>query len=106
MTLSELYTALESSFRDRVVYNAFPIGTVTSMPYICIVCTNTENFGADDKVYYKRQNVNIELYTDKKDLAAEGIVESVLDNAGIFYNASDTYIDDEKCFERIYEIEV
>lgn len=105
MTLEALYTLLNSGiFVGKVAYNAFPEKTV--MPYICIVATNTENFGADNRVYQKRQNVDIELYTKTKDPTTEGTLEGILDGAGIFYNASDTYLDDEKCFERIYEIEV
>ena len=106
MTLAELYTLLDTKFKDKVCYNAFPKNEVPLMPYICIVATNTDNFGADNQVYHKRQNVDIELYTTTKDPVTEGTLEGALDKAGIFYNASDTYLDDEKCFERIYEIEV
>lgn len=106
MTLEGLYTLLNTTFQGKVCYNAFPEGEAPAMPFICIVATNTDNFAADNQVYHKRQRVDIELYTKRKDLTTEGTLENVLDGAGIFYNASDTYLDDEKCFERIYEIEV
>lgn len=107
MTLAELYTKLNSgTFTGKVAYNAFPVGEAPSLPYICIVCTSTDNFGADNKVYFKRQNVNIELYTELKDPTTESAIESVLDSNEVFYEATDTYLDDERCFERIYEIEV
>ena len=106
MTLAGLYTLLNSKFPGKVCYNAFPETEAPNMPFICIVATNTDNFGADNKVYFKRQNVDIELYTKTKDPTTEGTLETALDTAGIFYNATDTYLDDERCFERIYEIEV
>ena len=104
--LEELYTLLNTNFNGKVAYNAFPVGEVPAMPYICIVELNSDNFGADNKVYFKRKNVNIELYTEYKDPATETALENVLDNAGIFYETTDTYLEDEKCYERIYEIEV
>lgn len=106
MTLEKLYTLLNTQFPGKVCYNAFPESEAPAMPFICIVATNTDNFGADNQVYFKRQRVDIELYTKYKDPTTEGALEGVLDGAGLFYNASDTYIEDEKCFERIYEIEV
>ena len=106
MTLAELNILLGTAFPGKVCYNAWPEKEAPSMPYICIVATSTDNFGADNKVYHKRQRADIELYTTTKDPVTEGTLERALDGAGIFYNASDTYLDDEKCFERIYEIEV
>lgn len=106
MTLDSLYTLLNTKFPGKVCYNAFPKNDAPVMPFICIVATNTNNFAADNRVYHKRQNVDIELYTKTKDLTTESTLEGVLDDAGIFYNATDTYLDDERCFERIYGIEV
>ena len=40
--------------------------------------------------------VHIELYTDLKDLAVEQQLEDVLDEHGIFYNKSETWIESEK----------
>lgn len=106
MKLNELYTLLNGAFQGKVAYDSFPVGEVPPMPYICIVELNSDNFGADNKVFFKRKNVDIELYTKYKDPVTEEALETVLDSAGIFYECSDTYLDDEKCYERIYEIEV
>lgn len=106
MTLAELYTILDRTFPNKVAYNAFPEREVPEMPFLCIVETRTDNFGADNKVFHKRHDVDIELYTKTKDITTEQTLEDALDAVPIFYNATDTYLDDEKCFERIYEIEV
>lgn len=39
-------------------------------------------------------------------MAAEQKLENALTEAGLFFNAEETYIDTEKIYQRIYEIEV
>lgn len=58
---------------------------------------------ADNKVYQKVNNIQIELYTNKKDLAAEERLEELLDANEITYEASETFIESENLFQRIYE---
>lgn len=108
MTLAEIYTLLNgvTGFAGKVVYEAWPENEAPELPFICYLETSSDNFGADNKVYYKRKNVQIELYSKRKDGTSEAAIEAALDDAGIFYNSSDVYLDDEKCHERIYEIEV
>ena len=50
--------------------------------------------------------VRIELYTDRKDPGAEALVETVLDDAGIFYNKSEVWIQSEKLYEVLYSMEL
>ena len=50
----------------------------------------------------KLNEVHIELYTDLKDLAVEQQLEDVLDEHGIFYNKSETWIESEKLYEVLY----
>lgn len=57
----------------------------------------------DNKVYHKVNDLNIELYTTKKDLVAEAILEKVLDNHDIPYDSYGTFIESEKLFQKIYE---
>ena len=106
MTLEDLYLTVLAVFPGKVAYNAFPENQAPEMPYMIINETSSDNFGADNRVYFKRKNVDIELYTKTKDAATETLLENALDAAHIFYESSDTYISDEKCFERIYSIEV
>ena len=46
---------------------------------------------AEGRVYFRISEVRIELYTDRKDPGAEALVETVLDDAGIFYNKSEVW---------------
>lgn len=73
-------------------------------PYICYLVDDSENLMADNKVYHKIIDVNIELYTTKKDLAAEAALEKVLDDHEIPYDTFETFIDSEDLFQKIYEV--
>lgn len=83
-------------------YHHFAEGESPEPPFLCYLLPGSSNFSADGKVYYKINEVHIELYTDLKDLAAEQQLEDVLDEHGIFYNKSETWIESEKLYEVLY----
>lgn len=83
-------------------YHHFAEGESPESPFICYLLPGSNNFSADGKVYYKINEVHIELYTDLKDLAVEQQLEDVLDEHGIFYNKSETWIESEKLYEVLY----
>ena len=58
------------------VYHHFAEGESPKPPFICYLLPGSNNFSADGKVYYKINEVHIELYTDLKDLAVEQGVEA------------------------------
>ena len=86
-------------------YHHFAEGESPKPPFICYLLPGSDNFSADGKVYYKINEVHIELYTDLKDLAVEQQLEDVLDEHGIFYNKSETWIESEKLYEVLYTFE-
>ena len=58
-------------------------------------------------MFYKRiDNINIELYTNKKDLEAEKKLEDVLNANEIMWDVTETYIDTEKVYQRVYETRI
>ena len=67
---------------------------------------NSDNFAADGMVYFKVNRLNIELYTDLKDVELEETVEAVLDKHGIFYEKSEVWIESENLYEVLYQMEV
>lgn len=101
MTLAEL-TQLLRATGYPVAYSHF--NDARPVPYITYLVTYSSNFMADSKVHKKIQNVDIELYTDKKDLNAEVTLESILDANEIPYDTVETFIDSEKLFQKIYEV--
>ncbi|EKB53582.1 LAGLIDADG family homing endonuclease [Falseniella ignava] len=84
-------------------YDHFGEGNAPNPPFICYLYTGSDNFSADGRVYLKKNQVNIELYTDKKAVTLEQTVEDVLDRYGIFYNKSEVYIESEKLYEVLYQ---
>ena len=87
-------------------YDHFAEGESPDPPFICYLLPQSDNFSADGKVYLKVSNVNIELYTDSKDLAVEQKLEAVLDIQGIFYDKTEVWIESEKLYEVLYSFEL
>lgn len=87
-------------------YWSFPEKQAPSMPYIVYFQTPSENMAADNKVYFPRNTVAVELYTRYKDTTAEAALEAFFDKNDIFWQKSETHLDDENAYEVIYEIEV
>ncbi|MBT3320187.1 MAG: hypothetical protein HN948_10475 [Clostridia bacterium] len=75
-------------------------------PYIVYVFSHSNNFSADSKVYIKRENYRVELYTDKKDVALEEKLEGIFDKYGLVYDKTETYLESEKLIEVMYEIQL
>ena len=87
-------------------YDHFVEGESPDPPFVVFLYPNSRNFAADGKVYFKANRLNIELYTDQKDISLEETVEDVLDGYGIFYEKSEVWIESEKLYEVLYEMEV
>lgn len=83
-------------------YDHFAEGESPDPPFICYLLPQSNHFSADGKVYLKVSSVNIELYTDIKDLAVEQELEAVLDGHGIFYEKTEVWIESEKLYEVLY----
>ena len=103
MTLSDLNTLLETTGLP-VTYRAWSINMAPELPYICYLVSYSNNFGADNIVYHKINHIQIELYTKRKNLEAEGKVEQAL--SSFYWEKTETYIDTEQCYQILYEIEV
>lgn len=105
MTIENLVEMLEE-LKIPFAYDHFAEGESPEPPFICYLIPGSNNFAADGMVYFKINQVRIELYTDSKDLSVERKVETVLDEAGIFYNKSEVWIQSEKLYEVLYSFEV
>ena len=56
-------------------YDHFAEGEAPNPPFICYLLPGSDNFSADGRVYYKINEVHIELYCDSKDPALEATLE-------------------------------
>lgn len=86
-------------------YDHFAEGESPEPPFICYLLPGSDNFAADGRVYFRINEVRIELYSDSKDVGLESKVEAVLDSHGIFYNKSEVWIQSEKLYEILYSFE-
>lgn len=108
MTLRKLIEVLQSTGLP-VAHSHFddtPDNPAPPPPFVCYVVSHSTNFFADGKVHAKIENVQVELYTDRKDPTAERLVEQALEQAGLSFDVTETYIESEKLFQRIYEVGV
>lgn len=87
-------------------YDHFAEGDSPEPPFITFLYPRANNFSADGVAYFKVNRLNIELYTDLKDVELEQRVETVLDSHGIFYAKSEVWIESERLYEVLYEMEV
>ena len=105
MTHQEVMTML-AEMNLPYAYDHFVEGESPDPPFLVFLYPGSNHFAADGKVYFKVNRLNIELYTDKKDVEFEETVEAVLDRHGIFYGKSEVWIESENLYEVLYQMEV
>lgn len=101
MDEAQLYSLLSTSGLP-IAYHHFD--SPPTPPYVVYLFTRSENVGADNRVYIKDNRYQIELYSSKKDIGSEKIIEDMLDTNEIFYDKTETYIESEGLYEVLYEI--
>lgn len=87
-----------------IAYSHFAEGESPQPPFLCYLITRSHNFFADSRVYQKVDRLSVELYSDRKDLKLEARVEEAL--SSFCWEKSEVFIDSEKLYQIIYEIEV
>ena len=102
MTLTELKNILERTGLP-VAYLAFPEEDVPPMPFITYEETGSDNFGADNKVWYSSSRIQVDLFSFKKNPAMEKNLEAVLNEAAIFWERIGEFDENEDCYRTIYE---
>ncbi|MGG3737534.1 hypothetical protein [Aeribacillus pallidus] len=103
MTQAELYQALKS-IGYPVAYGSF--SSPVTPPFIVYQFAYSNDMMADNINYVPIENFQVELYTDKKDLAAEKKVQDKLKELGLPYRKFETYLDEEKVYQILYEIQI
>lgn len=103
MKIEELNTILiETGY--PVAYSHFP-KEVPSIPYVAFSCPESTNLFADNKVYLRAENIEIELCTKKKNPAQEKVLTDVLDSHELAWEKiSEAYIEDDDVYSLIYQI--
>ena len=87
-------------------YDHFAEGQSPEPPFLVFLSPESRNFAADGVVYYKKNRLHIELYTEYKSVELEEQMETVLEKHGIFYGKSEAWIESERLYEVLYGMEV
>ena len=100
--IMDMLTEMEIPF----AYDHFAEGESPDPPFMVFLYPKADNFSADGIPYYKINQLDIEIYTDLKNIEMETKVEAVIESYGIFYEKNETWIDSEKLYEVLYQFEM
>ena len=102
-TLEQLAQQLNSLYPTR--YSHFE--NHQARPFIVYLDQGEENFHADNLVHTEGILVDVELYTDTKDLAAERRIKDLFRDNEVPYSKSDTiFIQDESLYMTVFTIKL
>lgn len=103
MTIDEFKKVLEEAGLP-LAYDHFAEGESPDPPFLIFLSPREDEFGADNLVYAGFPEINVELYTDKKDPDLEMKIEKIFLEHEFYYVKSETWIDSEKMYEVLYEL--
>lgn len=106
MKLTELKLMLEAT-GFPVAYSHFEEAEnepLPQPPFLIYLVAYSSNFMADNIVHKPIENVQIELYTNKKDLESESVVEAILNDNEMPYATTEAFIESEQVYQKIYEV--
>ena len=89
-----------------LAYDHFAEGESPEPPFLIYLIPGSDNMFADNGVYFKISQLNMELYTDKKDPELEEKLEDFLTANEIPWEKSEVWIDSEKMYEVLYQTEI
>ena len=89
-----------------LAYDHFAEGESPEPPFLIFLFPGSDNMFADNGVYFKISQLNMELYTDKKDPELEEKLEDILTAHEISWDKSEVWIDSEKMYEVLYQTEI
>lgn len=87
-------------------YDHFTTHNWIEPPFLVWRISESDNFFSDGIVYAKIDGLDIELYSDQKDWENEKKIEDVFEKYGITYQKTSEYLEPEKMYEVLYEMEV
>ena len=104
MEHKEIYDLLKT-LGIPVAYNHFDVSQNAVPPFIAYRENTPDTFKADGRTYYRPYEFEIELVTEKKDVALEKTIEELLNTNNRPYDKSDeVWYEDEKIYHNFYEI--
>lgn len=105
MTYNDVITMLEEVGLP-LAYDHFAEGESPDPPFLVFLYPGSDNMFADDTVFQKIDELNIELYTDVKDPETETQIEDILIAHDLPYEKSEVWIESEKLYEVLYQTQI
>lgn len=105
MTIAELGQILQTTGL-QVAYLAFDASEAPAMPFIVYQETGSNNFGADNIVWFSGTRIQIDLLCVRKSRSTEELLETALTNNGIFWERVVVFDDNEDYYRSTYEVEI
>lgn len=87
-------------------YREFTEEAAVPPPFALWYFDSSNNFSADDRVYCKIYELDIELYTREKDFELEAKLEDILTESGLYWDKEEQWIESEDLYEVLYYMEV
>ena len=104
MEHKDIYDLLKT-LNIPVAYDHFDSNKNVTPPFIAYREISPDTFKADGITYYRPYEFEIELVTEKKDVALEKAIEELLTNNKIPYDVENEIGDeDERIYHNFYEI--
>lgn len=110
MTWSELENRINNFYLDsengiKIPYSHFDFDREVEPPHLMSTEINSDNFIADNKIYFEKCNARLELTTDSRDRELEKRVEEEI-LFDIIWEKEVTYIQTEKVWNISYFFEI
>lgn len=102
----EQIAAMMEEMELPFAYHHFAEGECPQPPFLVFLSTGERTFSADNEMYFSSKQLDIELYTDRKQPELEEQVEMVLSQHEIYYTKTEVWIASEQLYEVLYEMEV
>lgn len=105
MTTEEV-NDLVAGFGLPYAYYQFEQNTVQAPPFLCFFFGPSSDFQADNTNFQSIWELNIELYTDRKDFGLEEKLETAFDRLELPCDKEETYLDKEHMHMTSYTMDV
>jgi hypothetical protein len=105
MTL-EAFKALLDTTGYPVAYRKFSRESKPKKPFICYQYAYSTDQMGDNRNLFSCGRVRAELYTERKDPAAEAKVESILRAVSIPYRKFESWIEEEQMQQVVYDCSI
>lgn len=103
MTLTEIGTMIDGI---KLPWRYSHFSETPDPPYIVYYFPSENDVFADNSNYANKRQMFIELFTVTKDFSTEATIESALRASGLSWYKQTDYLNDEKLYQTIYEMEV